>query len=40
MTNQAQIARTDVFAFDEKSTGAVAYGALVTELLELINHGR
>ena len=35
--NQAQIERTDIFTFDPKSKGAVAYEALAREL---INNGQ
>lgn len=35
--NQAQIERTDIFSFDAKSKGALAYEALATEVLAYAN---
>ena len=37
--NQAQIQRTDIFTFDPKSSGAVAYESLAQEIQTFQNHG-
>jgi cellulose biosynthesis protein BcsQ len=34
--NQAQIARTDIFSFDARCKGAIAYQSLTEEVLSLV----
>jgi chromosome partitioning protein len=36
--NQAQIARTDIFSFESKSRGALAYKALTQEIVRVYGH--